>query len=743
MAPASASDGLTASKMTGTPTAKTVLQKLVDHYDKDSADVPAALLGAHPADDRYVADMPYAMPVDSQIRTAVTDEDGIHWIGTDRGLIRIDKEARYHRDRVQYFISGRYLPDDKVVSLLPDGNKGVWALTATGVSHVKMVPMTLDKKAFVMSDHTQRHVSRRGMVSDARWNGSSWMPSASDNDGLWTSMYAAGESFRYATLLRELRTPSEELEKVRKIATRSVEAVLLLANVSGRDEVIDARIRHSAPHSNEMSREYLAEGKPYELLLSSDGPAGFVNVRFAGADYRWPGTPANPADWVTSGPARTRKRNLAGFVARSYMLVGLATEPLPSADGWFYRKKLDANGKTISVALPENPLDVERKDSKGDYVWRKVKQRADKWENFAGVTTSSGLAVHDRLARLYRDFEGGHFSDTDVIYKGDTSTDELVGHTFVYQIAYETLVEQGGDKELGELIACTMERLAQHMVDNDYALVDITGQPTTWCKVSREYFLNAFSWEDSPLNSLVLLTIMKVAAYVTGDAKWEREYRKLAIERPYRYATLAGEYLERWQRMLAHRNGLTYEEHEPSERSRLDFLMQEHLNYSDEEMAMLAYYTLFRLERDPKILALLRKGLDNWWESGRYQSHPLWNYVYQLGNRDRRGIKDGHSDDILDVAAWALKRHPIDQRVWHTNNAERKDIKISSPRRFKSMKPGADGWFFALPMDERSLKKYNSDPFHLHSHGDGTLMEPCTTYTLPYWMGRYYKFIRP
>ncbi len=106
-----------------------------------------------------------------------------------------------------------------------------------------------------------------------------------------------------------------------------------------------------------------------------------------------------------------------------------------------------------------------------------------------------------------------------------------MGHTFVYLIAHETLVEQGGDKELGELIAGTMERLAQHMVDNDYALVDITGQPTTWSKMSREYFLNASPWEDCPLNYLVLLTIMKVAAHVTGDDKWEREYRTYTL--PY------------------------------------------------------------------------------------------------------------------------------------------------------------------------------------------------------------------
>ena len=43
-----------------------------------------------------------------------------------------------------------------------------------------------------MVNQTQERVMRHGFASDASWNGTKWVPSISDNDGLWTGMYGAG-----------------------------------------------------------------------------------------------------------------------------------------------------------------------------------------------------------------------------------------------------------------------------------------------------------------------------------------------------------------------------------------------------------------------------------------------------------------------------------------------------------------------------------------------------------------------
>ena len=53
------------------------------------------------------------------------------------------------------------------------------------------------------------------------------------------------------------------------------------------------------------------------------------------------------------------------------------------------------------------------------------------------------------------------------------------------------------------------------------------------------------------------------------------------------------------------------------------------LNYSDEEMAMLAFYLLFQME-DSELMNYYHKTIDQWWISIKYSENPLWYYIYQL-----------------------------------------------------------------------------------------------------------------
>lgn len=65
-----------------------------------------------------------------------------------------------------------------------------------------MESMTLNEQAEKMVEDTQQNAMRFGISSGADWNGTKWIPEISDNDGLWTSMYGAGELMRYASLKR-------------------------------------------------------------------------------------------------------------------------------------------------------------------------------------------------------------------------------------------------------------------------------------------------------------------------------------------------------------------------------------------------------------------------------------------------------------------------------------------------------------------------------------------------------------
>ena len=100
----------------------------------------------------------------------------------------------------------RYLPDDgkSPVMIDTDMQYGVWVVSKGGnVTHITMTSMSMRQKAYEMSKQTEDYVMRHGVASESSWNGKEWVRGISDNDGLWTAMYGAGELMRYSSLKRD------------------------------------------------------------------------------------------------------------------------------------------------------------------------------------------------------------------------------------------------------------------------------------------------------------------------------------------------------------------------------------------------------------------------------------------------------------------------------------------------------------------------------------------------------------
>ena len=195
------------------------------------------------------------------------------------------------------------------------------------------------------------------------------------------------------------------------------------------------------------------------------------------------------------------------------------------------------------------------------------------------------------------------------------------------------------------------------------------------------------------------------------------------------------------------------------------------LNYSDEEMAMLAYYLLFQMEDDETLLSYYREGIDDWWYSMSHSENPLWYYVYQLAYPDKQ-VKDIYGNSLVETAAWSLSRHPVSTVRYLASNPNRDDIEtvdfstggikgtavlsydpnVRKPW-FADSKSGIlqilgvvlTGtrlqWKVAAP-DERELHKYNGSSYRLGTESQANEMEGSTTYTLPYWMGRYHGMLK-
>ena len=280
-------------------------------------------------------------------------------------------------------------------------------------------------------------------------------------------------------------------------------------------------------------------------------------------------------------------------------------------------------------------------------------------------------------------------------WKSDTSSDELVGHYFAYAIAYDLLP----DAELKKQMQGIVTRITDHIIDNKYYLIDVTGKPTLWGRWSPEYFADPEGIEDSPINALELLAFFKVAHHLTGEPRFAREYRKLIDELGY------------------HKIMTLY-----SERAK-------ELNYSDEELAMLSFYPLMQYEKDRTLRRYYQEGLDDWWQNIKREANPLWIFIYAASNPQKRAP--------LEDAARTLYRIPVDLIKWTVTNAHRRDVQFASAVDRHKEKEILQ----LLAPDERRVMRWNSNPFQPDSQTEGRGEDDGAFFLLPYWMGRYHKFI--
>lgn len=129
---------------------------------------------------------------------ATAGPGGVVWFSTRLGVIRWDGSDFHYRQ------GKRWLPSDDVRHLAIDDEAGMWAATAEGVGRIEFRTMTLAEKAELYEGEIEKYVKRTpyGYVAEAPLgkpgDRSTAAPTDSDNDGLWTAMYGAGECFAYA-----------------------------------------------------------------------------------------------------------------------------------------------------------------------------------------------------------------------------------------------------------------------------------------------------------------------------------------------------------------------------------------------------------------------------------------------------------------------------------------------------------------------------------------------------------------
>ena len=188
-------------------------------------------LGSTGGLDRYRAgkreewlDSSKGMPA-QEVRCLSVEDDGALWVGTPLGAVR------RIGDRWSLRHSRRWLPSDQVISIAFDPYHTAWVATSSGLSAIHRRRMTLEQKAqHYLEICYARHVRPPGLVEQcdfaAPGDVAHFMPRDDDNDGQYTSMYLAMESFRYAA------TKDPE---ARDRARRAFHALRFLREVTGTE----------------------------------------------------------------------------------------------------------------------------------------------------------------------------------------------------------------------------------------------------------------------------------------------------------------------------------------------------------------------------------------------------------------------------------------------------------------------------------------------------------------------------
>jgi hypothetical protein len=190
----------------------------------------------------------------ADVRAIAFDRDGTLWAGTALGVARYDGKTWSLRHSRRWLLSD----DVRGIAFGPDGT--AWIATSAGVSAIKRRTMTLAQKAdyFLNICHT-RHI-RPPYIVEKCWfpnpNDISILePRDDDNDGSFTAMYLAMESYRWAVT----KDPD-----ARERARKAFEALEFLEQVTGVEgyfarTVVPSDWKEMADANHVMTPEEYAE----------------------------------------------------------------------------------------------------------------------------------------------------------------------------------------------------------------------------------------------------------------------------------------------------------------------------------------------------------------------------------------------------------------------------------------------------------------------------------------------------
>jgi hypothetical protein len=371
---------------------------------------------------------------------------------------------------------------------------------------------------------------------------------------------------------------------------------------------------------------------------------------------------------------------------------------------------------------PENPSSYTIRDNDNDGLWtsyhvvamslayattrnkaylESAKESMHAMIMLQNASGTPGLVARSVVPISERDKMSAQWKETPdgkLLWKSDTSSDEIDGHFFAFYAYWEHIAQK--DPEEAELIKQQISTLMNYIVDNNYQLIDWDGKRTRWGFWNPELLNDdGEHYIENGLNSAQILSFLKVSYYITGNEKFKKHYDQLITEHGY----------------LA--NVLTEKKVFPDMN-----------NHSDNQLGFVALYPLLQLEYDPLARTALRRTVRRHYRTLGRDGSAFFYFAAATIDPDYVDIIGGVTN---------LRQIPTDRRQWKMMNSNRKDITWNPYKnRFNRVQ-----LLNVLPADERNFDRWNRNPYTADGGNGGNYEDDGGSWLLAYWLGRYHGFI--
>lgn len=283
------------------------------------------------------------------------------------------------------------------------------------------------------------------------------------------------------------------------------------------------------------------------------------------------------------------------------------------------------------------------------------------------------------------------------LWKGDTSSDEMTAHFFGYYAFHELAAEP----EDRQRVRTQVTRLTDHLIGNGFVLRDLDGRPTRWGIWAPERLNDDPDWAmERGINSVEILSFLKVAHHVSGDPRYDHAYRTLLRDHHY------------------DRNVLEAPNLNPAWRTYIDF-----------ELLAFAYPALLQLESDPRLARLYRRSFERWHDTVRADGNPFFEFLYAAHASPRKASLDAAREFLIDT--------PLDLIRWGVDLSQREDVLLARRPAVENLQIQR-----RLPPSEIGYSRTDQNPWNARQGDGGETESDGVFWLLPYWMGRHHGFVR-